>query len=65
MTEIAINLSDDQYQKLKHLASLHGITVEVLLKASLDDWLNGQKDDFANAADYVLNKNTELYKRLA
>ncbi|MFP4297893.1 MAG: DNA-binding protein [Spirulinaceae cyanobacterium] len=65
MTAITINLSDSQYQKLQNLASVYGVTVEVLLKASLDDWLNGQNDDFTNAADYILNKNSELYKRLA
>ena len=33
--------------------------------ASLEDWLNLQKSEFVDAADYVLNKNAELYRRLA
>jgi antitoxin FitA len=37
----------------------------VLLKASLEDWLNLQTGDFVNAAGYVLGKNAELYRRLA
>jgi len=62
---ITIDLSDSQFQKLENLARVHGIATEVLLKASLEDWLSLQKGDFVNAADYVLTKNAELYRRLA
>ncbi|NBD17106.1 MAG: DNA-binding protein [Cyanobacteria bacterium] len=65
MASITIDLSDSQFQKLENLARVHGIATEVLLKASLEDWLNLQKGDFVNAADYVLEKNAELYWRLA
>jgi predicted transcriptional regulator len=65
VASITIDLSDSQFQKLQDLARVHGIATEVLLKASLEDWLNLQKGDFANAADYVLGKNAELYRRLA
>ncbi|HIK56713.1 MAG TPA: DNA-binding protein [Synechococcales cyanobacterium M55_K2018_004] len=65
MASITIDLSDSQFQKLQNLARVHGIATEVLLKASLEDWLNLQKGDFVNAADYVLLKNAELYRRLA
>lgn len=65
MASITIDLSDSQFQKLQNLARVHGIATEVLLKASLEDWLNLQKGDFVNAADYVLEKNAELYWRLA
>jgi antitoxin FitA len=65
MASLTIDLSDSQFQKLQNLARVHGITTEVLLKASLEDWLNLQKSDFVNAADYVLEKNAELYRRLA
>jgi hypothetical protein len=65
VASITIDLSDSQFQKLQNLARVHGIATEVLLKASLEDWLNLQKDGFDNAADYVLAKNAELYRRLA
>jgi hypothetical protein len=65
VASITIDLSDSQFQMLKNLARVHGIATEVLLQASLEDWLNLQKGDFVNAADYVLAKNTELYRRLA
>jgi antitoxin FitA len=65
VTSITIDFSDSQFQKLQSLAKVHGIAIEVLLKASLEDWLNLQKGDFINTADYVLAKNAELYRRLA
>jgi hypothetical protein len=57
LTSLTIDLSDGQFQKLQDLAKVHGIAIEVLLKASLEDWLNLQKGDFVNTADYVLTKN--------
>lgn len=65
MASITIELSDSQFQKLQDLATVHGIALEVLLKASLEDWLNSQKSEFIDAANYVLAKNAELYRRLA
>jgi antitoxin FitA len=65
MTSITIDLTDRQFQKLQDLASVHGVALEVLLKSSLDDWLNSQKVEFVDAANYVLTKNAELYQRLA
>lgn len=65
MASITIDLSDSQFQKLQELAAVHGITLEVLLKVSLEDWLNSQKSEFLDAANYVLTKNAELYRRLA
>ena len=65
MTSITIDLSDSQLQKLRDLAAVHDITIEVLLKVSLEDWLNSQQSEFVDAANYVLTKNAELYRRLA
>jgi predicted transcriptional regulator len=65
VTSITLDLSDAQFQKLQDLATVHGIALEVLLKASLEDWINSQKSEFVDAANYVLAKNAELYQRLA
>jgi hypothetical protein len=65
VASITINLSDSQFQKLQDLATVHGIALEDLLRVSLYDWLNAQKSEFVDAADYVLMKNVELYRRLA
>ncbi len=65
MASITIDLSDSQLQRLQNLASMHGIALETLLKASLEDWINSRESDFSDAADYVLKKNADLYRRLA
>jgi antitoxin FitA len=65
VASITLDISDIQFQKLQDLAAVHGIALEVLLKASLEDWLNAQKSEFVDAANYVLTKNAELYQRLA
>jgi antitoxin FitA len=65
VTSITLDLSDTQFQNLQDLAAVHGIALEVLLKASLEDWLNSQKSEFVDAVNYVLTKNAELYQRLA
>jgi len=65
VASISLDLSETQFQKLQDLATVHGIALEVLLKASLEDWLNSQKPEFVDAANYVLTKNADLYQRLA
>ena len=64
MASITIDLSDSQLRKLQDLAKTYEIPLEVLLKSSFEDWLNSQTSQFIDAADYVLNKNAELYTKL-
>jgi antitoxin FitA len=40
VASITLDISDIQFRKLQDLATVHGIAVEVLLKASLEGWLN-------------------------
>jgi antitoxin FitA len=65
MTTITIALPDEQALKLEELARELGITPEELLRAGVEEWLRSPRDDFARAANYVLRKNAELYRRLA
>jgi antitoxin FitA len=65
MASITIDIQDSQLQKLQDLADLYGMSPEVLVSAGLKDWLSLQQSEFTNAADYVLEKNAELYRRLA
>jgi antitoxin FitA len=65
VASITLDISDSQFQELQDLAAVYGIALEVLLKASLEDWLSSQKSEFVDAANYVLTKNAELYQRLA
>ncbi|PYU93358.1 MAG: DNA-binding protein [Acidobacteria bacterium] len=65
MTTIAINLPDDRLQRLRETAGRFGITIEDLVRAGIEQLLSQPDETFQNAADYVLKKNAELYRRLA
>ncbi|MHC5734546.1 DNA-binding protein [Nostoc sp.] len=52
-------------QKLQTLAQENGISLEDLLRTRIEDWLSWPTSEFAQAANYVLTKNAELYRRLA
>ena len=45
-------------------ASLSGLTPEEFLQRRVEELLK-QPEEFREAAAYVLNKNSELYRRLA
>lgn len=65
MTTFTIALAEEQALKLKERAEQSGLTLEKLLRASVQEWLARPKPDFAEAATFVLNKNAKLYRRLA
>jgi len=65
MINITISISDDRMQKLREKAIRFQVAPEDLVRASLEDLLALPEDDFRQALEYVLNKNTELYQRLA
>jgi predicted transcriptional regulator len=65
MVDFTISLPDEHAGRLRELASEAGMSPEELLRAGAQDWLNRKDRDFAAAAAYVLEKNRELYRRLA
>jgi predicted transcriptional regulator len=65
MTTISIPLSDERLKKLSDLAREAQVAPEEFLRTAVEEWLSRPKEDFARAADYVLRKNAELYRRLA
>jgi antitoxin FitA len=65
MAAITINIPDEQLQQLQVMAQANGISPEELLRATIEDWLNYPNSDFEQVANYVLKKNSELYRRLA
>ena len=65
MTNVTIALPDEPMSRLKELAEEAGVAPEELLQARIEQWLAKPKDDFAQAAAYVLKKNRELYRRLS
>ncbi|RUS92490.1 hypothetical protein DSM106972_098940 [Dulcicalothrix desertica PCC 7102] len=50
---------------MQELAQELGISLEEFLRIRISEWLNHPQTDFTSAASYVLQKNADLYKRLA
>jgi hypothetical protein len=65
MSEITITLPDERWAKLKEKAADLGITPEQLVSLSVEELLARSDQQFRQAVDRVLEKNQELYKRLA
>ena len=65
MTTITITLSDDRLLRLKEVAERLGVSPEELARVSIEEFLAQPEETFMQAADYVLKKNAELYRRLA
>ena len=65
MSSITVTVSDDRLAKLKEIAGRYSISPEDLVRVSIDELLAQPDETFEKAAKYVLNKNSELYRRLA
>ncbi len=65
MTTITITLPDDRLHQLKEIAARFQVTPEELARVGVEELLGRPDDAFQQAADHVLKKNAELYRRLA
>jgi predicted transcriptional regulator len=65
MTSLTVRLSDSQAEQLAREAQRLGVSAEDLLRAAVIDLLETRDEAFLAAARHVLEKNTELYRRLA
>ncbi len=65
MERITVALTDDRFLKLKEMAAQLKISPEDLVRLSIEELLAQPDEAFQRAADYVLAKNAELYRRLA
>ena len=63
--KIAIELNAAQAESLKAIAASLGVNAEDLAQAAVADLVSANADDFESAAARVLEKNSELYRRLA
>jgi hypothetical protein len=62
--KISIELTQEQARIFQSAAERLGLKPEELARAGLVDMLGMLQDDFQKAAEYVVNKNQELYRRL-
>lgn len=65
MTTITIPLSDERLAQLRACAEQTGLTPEEFLRRRVEQLLDRPDEQFRQAAAYVLQKNAELYRRLA
>jgi len=65
MTTVTLQLDDAKADALRQKAHRVGLEPEQLLTASVDDLIGQPDADFDAAANRVLSKNRELYRRLA
>ena len=65
MKVLELNLPEPTVAKLQEAAERLSVSPEELAILSLEEKLAQLDVQFNDAADYVLNKNAELYKRLA
>ena len=63
--KLAIELTEQQAQRLREGASRLGVEPEQLALAAVTDLIASEGPDFDAAAQRVLDKNEELYRRLA
>jgi predicted transcriptional regulator len=62
---LTVDLSPAQAERLRQEAERLGLAPEELARAAIADLLATPDEDFRQAADRVLRKNEELYRRLA
>jgi antitoxin FitA len=65
MTSIVVPITEEKLKELKRRATEYNISPERLVQAAVDELLIRKDDKFNRALEYVLEKNKELYKRLA
>ena len=63
--KLSIDLSPAQADRLRLEAERLGLTPEDLARPAIADLLITRGEDFKAAADRVVRKNVELYRRLA
>ncbi|MGO8745586.1 MAG: DNA-binding protein [Thermoguttaceae bacterium] len=65
MTSITIALSEERVAQLRIWAEQAGLPPEEFLRRRVEQLLEWPDEQFHQAANYVLGKNAELYRRLA
>ena len=65
MSTITVAIPEERLVKLNEMARQLGVGPEELVRVSIEELLTRPEADFEQAVDYVLTKNTELYRRLA
>jgi hypothetical protein len=65
MTSITITLTEDRLARLREIAARLKITLEDLARVGIEELLTRPDETFQRSAEYVLQKNSDLYRGLA
>lgn len=65
MQTIQFKLTEEMASRLAERAKERGLSAEAFVQMVTEEVLNRTGDEFSQAVDYVLSKNTDLYQRLA
>ncbi len=65
MTAITVPLSEERLEELNRLAEGLGVTPEDLAREGIETMIRVRRERFRQTADFLLEKNRELYRRLA
>jgi predicted transcriptional regulator len=65
MMRITVDVPDAQARRLEEAARRLKVTPETLAAAALQDMVGQGDADFARIAERVIDKNRDLYRRLA
>lgn len=65
MSAITIEIHENRLAQLREVAERFGISAEDLVRVSIEELLSRPDEEFERATNFILNKNAELYRRLA
>lgn len=65
MQTIQLKLSEKMARRLAARAKERGLSSEAFVQMVTEEILNRTGEEFGQAVDHVLSKNSELYQRLA
>ena len=65
MSTLTITLSEERFARLKEIATRFNVSAEDLARVGIEELLKQPDEKSAQAVEYLLTKNAELYRRLA
>lgn len=65
MNTLTIRLPEERLARLQQMAARFSVTPEELARVGVEELLSQPEEAFARAAEYVLQKNADLHRRLA
>jgi hypothetical protein len=65
MTTLTVTIPEDRLLQLQEIAARFRLTPEELVRISIEEILSRPQEEVQQAVNYVLQKNAELYRRLA